>query len=119
MTTVITPTEEERAVISKFLTLIRQSDAGNQGAIIIAPSVQKRLMELGGQSPIGNLPGYDFGGEPDYSIDVCDPGEELSEFLANTTPGEFASALEDFDLDIKLEGAALAYGFKPSWAPTS
>jgi hypothetical protein len=117
MTTVITPTEEEWVVIEKFLTLIRQSDAGNQGAIIIAPSVQKRLLELGGQSPIGNLPGYDFGGEPDYSIDVCDPGEELAAFLADTTPSEFVKALEDFDLDIKLEGAAIAYGFRPSWAP--
>ena len=116
MAAVLTPTEEEWAVIEKFLGQIRQNSTSGQGAIVIPPLVQKKMVEFGMGQPVGNLPAYDFGGEPDFKIDVVEPpSDEFADWLEGTDRRTFELALENCELDIKLEGAAIAYGFRPSW----
>ncbi len=116
MVAVLTPTEQEWEVIQKFLAQIRQSCTTGQGALVIPPVVQKKMAEFGMDKPIGTLLNYDFGGEADFNVDVVEPDADSSEWLEGITKAGFQQALEDCELDIKLEGAALAYGFRPSWA---
>jgi hypothetical protein len=117
MAAVLAPTEQEWEIIQKFISQIRQSCVSGQGAVVISPTVQKKMAEFGMTEPISSLVNYDFGGEADFHIDVVNPTDDDSaEWLESVTKAEFERALEDGDLDIKLEGAALAYGFRPSWA---
>lgn len=115
MAAILTPTEQEWEVLKKFLNQIRQSCVAGQGAIIITPEIQKKMNEFGKHAVIGSLPDYDFGGAPDFNIDVVEPDADSGDWFEGLTAAQFSDALENCELDIKLEGAAIAYGFKPSW----
>ena len=115
MAAVLTPTEQEWAVIEKFLRQIRQSSTSGQGAIVVTPDVQRKMAEFGMTKGLEHLHDYDFGGEADYKIDVTEFPQGETEWLEGIDRAGFEKNLENCDLDIKLEAVALAYGFRPSW----
>ncbi len=115
MAAVLTPTEQEWAVIEKFLRQIRQSSTSGQGAIVVTPDVQRKMAEFGMTMDLEHLHDYDFGGEADYKIDVTEFRQPEAEWLESIGRAGFEKSLENCDLDIKLEAVALAYGFRPSW----
>ena len=115
MAAVLTPTEEEWAVIEKFLGQIRQNSTSGQGAIVVTPDAQRKMAEFGMAKGLEHLSDYDFGGEADYKVDVTDFRHAEAEWLEGIDRAGFEKSLENCDLDIKLEAVALAYGFRPSW----
>jgi hypothetical protein len=69
---VIRPTEQEWAAIEAFLARC------GEGAVVIPPDMVERLTEAHRAIPEdGELVDYDFGGDPDYALDVVYDTEHL------------------------------------------
>lgn len=111
MAKIITPSAEEWAVLEGVIRQIQE--AGCDRALIIPPVVAEKFRAIGGSIvESGLVKGYDFGGQPDLAVDVV---SDPDGFLDDTSRDAFTRKLEDMEMDIKMEGAAIAFGFRPSW----